>query len=170
MPVHPNDFSLISQKVDFLGVNYYFRTVRGAKGVVEKVPGSDYTDMGWEVHAQSLRDLLNRINNDYRLPTIYITENGCALPDLLTEAGHVHDNKRIKYIHDHLVELHLAMREDGVSVRGYFVWSLMDNFEWAFGTSKRFGLIYVDFATQKRYIKDSGYWYAKVIQRNEVHK
>jgi beta-glucosidase len=125
--------------------------------------------MGWEVHPQSLRNLLNKIHKDYRLPPVYVTENGCALPDQLTESGHVHDIKRIRFIHDHLVELRRAMR-DGVSVRGYFVWSLMDNFEWAFGTSKRFGLIYVDFATQKRMIKDSGYWYSRVVQRNEVHK
>ena len=169
VPVQPNDFALISQKIDFLGVNYYFRHLHGEAGRVEKVPGSDHTDMGWEVHPQSLRALLNKINEDYRLPPIYITENGCALQDHLTEQGHVHDIKRIKYVHDHLVELRRAMR-DGVAVRGYFVWSLMDNFEWSFGTSKRFGLIYVDYATQKRYIKDSGYWYAKVIQRNEVHK
>jgi beta-glucosidase len=169
VPVMPNDFALIGQKIDFLGINYYFRHLHNANGRVENIPGSEHTDMGWEIHAQSLRNLLNRINNDYRLPPIYITENGCALQDHLTESGHVHDHKRIKFIHDHLVELRRAMR-DGVHVRGYFVWSSMDNFEWAFGTSKRFGLVYVDFQTQKRYVKDSGYWFANVVQRNEVHK
>jgi beta-glucosidase len=169
VPVRPNDMSLISQTIDFVGVNYYFRTVRGASGKIAKISGSEYTDMGWEVHPQSLRHLLNKIHKDYRLPPVYVTENGCALPDQLTESGHVHDIKRIRFIHDHLVELRRAMR-DGVSVRGYFVWSLMDNFEWALGTSKRFGLVYVDFATQKRMIKDSGYWYSRVVQRNEVHK
>jgi beta-glucosidase len=169
VPAKPNDFAIISQKIDFLGVNYYFRNVRNAKGRVLKVPGSEYTDMGWEVHPQSLRILLLKMHNEYRLPPIFITENGCALQDQLTPEGHVHDTKRIKFVHDHLVELRTAMR-DGVAVKGYFVWSLTDNFEWAFGTSKRFGLIYVDFATLNRYIKDSGYWYGKVIQRNEVHK
>jgi beta-glucosidase len=169
VPILPNDLSLISQRIDFLGVNYYFRTLFNAQGKVEKIPGSEYTDMGWEVHAESLRSLLNRINREYRLPPIYITENGIALPDQLTSEGHVHDHKRIKFIHDHLVELRKAMR-DGVSVRGYFVWSLLDNFEWAHGTSKRFGLVYIDYENQKRYIKDSGYWYAAVSQRNEVHK
>ncbi|HEY9683345.1 MAG TPA: GH1 family beta-glucosidase [Oculatellaceae cyanobacterium] len=169
VPAQPNDFALIGQKIDFLGINYYFRHLHNENGRVEKVPGSEHTDMGWEVHAPSLRDLLNRINADYKLPPIYITENGCALQDHLTETEHVHDNKRIKFIHDHLVELRRAMR-DGVVVRGYFVWSLMDNFEWSFGTSKRFGLVYVDFKTQRRYVKDSGFWFAKVVQRNEVHK
>ncbi len=169
VPVKPNDFALISQSLDFLGVNYYFRNTRNAAGRVLRVPGSEYTDMGWEIHPQSLRTLLVKIHNDYRLPPIFIAENGCALPDQLTPEGHVHDTKRIKFIHDHLVELRNAMR-DGVVVKGYFVWSLTDNFEWAFGTSKRFGLVYVDFQNLKRYIKDSGYWYAKVIQRNEVHR
>jgi beta-glucosidase len=169
VPAKPNDFAIISQKIDFLGVNYYFRNIRNAKGRVLKMPGSDYTDMGWEVHPESLRTLLVKMHNEYRLPPVFITENGCALQDQLSPEGHVHDTKRIKYIHDHLVELRNAMRE-GVAVKGYFVWSLTDNFEWAFGTSKRFGLIYVDFPTLNRYIKDSGYWYAKVVQRNEVHK
>jgi beta-glucosidase len=169
VPAKPNDLALISQAIDFLGVNYYFRNIRNTKGRVLTMAGSEYTDMGWEIHPQSLRSLLVKMHNEYRLPPIFIAENGCALQDQLTPEGHVHDTKRIKYIHDHLVELRNAMR-DGVAVKGYFVWSLTDNFEWAFGTSKRFGLIYVDFPTLSRYIKDSGYWYAKVIQRNEVHK
>ena len=80
----------------------------------------------------------------------------------------MHDPRRIKYLHDHLVELRKSMRQ-GVNVRGYFVWSFLDNFEWAHGFSKRFGLVHVDYSTQKRIVKDSAYWYAKVISRNEVH-
>ncbi len=94
--------------------------------------------------------------------------NGAAFHDNLTE-DHVHDTKRIKYLHDHLVELRKAMLA-GVKVRGYFVWSLLDNFEWSYGFSKRFGLIYVDFETQLRYLKDSAYWYEKVIRHNAVHR
>jgi beta-glucosidase len=169
IPVLPNDLALIGQSIDFLGLNYYTRTVLGSKGFVNKVPGSEYTDMGWEVHPPALYRLLMKLNKDYNLPPIFITENGCAVPDLLTPEGHVHDERRIKYMHDHLIAIRRAML-DGVHVRGYFAWSLLDNFEWQHGFSKRFGLIYVDFETQKRYIKDSGYWYAKVIQHNEVHK
>ncbi len=166
--VKPNDFALISQKLDYLGVNYYTRTVFGAQGEVKKVPGSEYTEMGWEVAPEALGRMLVRMHHDYRLPPIYIAENGCALDDQVVD-DHVHDTRRIKYIHDHLVELRKTMRL-GVNIRGYFVWSLMDNFEWAHGFSKRFGLIYIDYPTQKRIIKDSAYWYSKVISRNEVHR
>jgi beta-glucosidase len=166
--VKPNDFALISQKLDYLGVNYYTRTVIGPQGEVKKVPGSEYTEMGWEVAPEALGRMLVRMHNDYRLPPIYITENGCALDDQVV-GDHVHDTKRIKYLHDHLAELRKTMRL-GVNIRGYFVWSLLDNFEWAHGFSKRFGLIYVDYPTQKRILKDSAYWYSKVIMHNEVHR
>lgn len=166
--VKPNDFALIAQALDFLGVNYYTRTVISAGGEEKKVPGSEYTEMGWEVAPEGLGRLLVKINNEYRLPPIYITENGAALDDQVV-GEHVHDTRRIKFIHDHLVELRKAMRL-GVNVRGYFVWSLLDNFEWAHGYSKRFGMIHVDYETQKRILKDSAYWYSKVISRNEVHR
>ena len=169
LPVQPNDLALISQNIDFLGVNYYTRSLLSSKGFIGKVPGSEYTEMGWEVHAPALYRLLIKLNADYNLPPIFITENGCALPDELTAEGNVHDTRRIKYMHDHLVAIRKAMLE-GVHVRGYFSWSLLDNFEWQHGFSKRFGMVYVDFETQKRHIKDSGHWYAKVIQHNEVHK
>lgn len=166
--VKPNDFALISQKLDYLGVNYYTRTVIGPQGEMKKVPGSEYTEMGWEVAPQAFGRMLLRMNEEYRLPPIYITENGCALDDQVV-GEHVHDPRRIKYIHDHLAELRKSMRL-GVNIKGYFVWSLLDNFEWAHGYSKRFGLIYVDYPTQKRILKDSAYWYSKVITHNEVHK
>ncbi|HEY9734309.1 MAG TPA: GH1 family beta-glucosidase [Drouetiella sp.] len=166
--VKPNDFALISQKLDYLGVNYYTRTTIGPQGEMKKVPGSEYTEMGWEVAPEALGRMLVRMNNEYRLPPIYITENGCALDDHVV-GEHVHDTRRIKYIHDHLVELRKSMRL-GVNIRGYFVWSLLDNFEWAHGYSKRFGMIYVDYPTQKRILKDSAYWYSKVITHNEVHR
>ncbi|MBS1956636.1 MAG: beta-glucosidase [Cyanobacteria bacterium SZAS-4] len=166
--VQPNDFALISQKLDYLGVNYYTRTVIGPQGEMKKVPGSEYTEMGWEVAPEALGRMLVKMNSDYRLPPIYITENGCALDDQVV-GEHVHDTRRIKYVHDHLAELRKTMRL-GVNIRGYFVWSLLDNFEWAHGYSKRFGMIYVDYPTQKRILKDSAYWYSKVITHNEVHR
>jgi beta-glucosidase len=124
--------------------------------------------MGWEICPEGFGRLLVWMHDNYRMPTIYITESGAAFDDHVVD-GHVHDTRRIKYHHDYLVELRRAMRV-GVNVRGYFAWSLMDNFEWALGTSKRFGLIHVDYKTQERVLKDSAHWYAKVISRNEVHR
>jgi len=165
--VKPGDMALIAQKLDFVGINYYTRQVYSSKGHVHPVPGSDYSEMGWEVHPPALGRLLVRLNHQYHLPPIYITENGVALDDKLTD-GHVHDIKRIKYLHDHLVEIRQAMKL-GVNVRGYFLWSLMDNLEWAFGYDKRFGIVYVD-EDCKRIVKDSGFWYEKVVRSNEVHR
>lgn len=165
--VKAGDMGLIAQKLDFLGINYYSRGLYNANGRVEKVPGSEYTDMGWEVCAPALRRLLNKINNEYPLPPIYITENGAAFPDALSPDGKIHDERRIDYLKNHFIQTRLAM-QDGVDVRGYMVWSLLDNFEWAHGFSKRFGLIYVDYATQQRTLKDSGEWYARVIAENAV--
>jgi beta-glucosidase len=163
--INAGDMALIGQNLDFLGVNFYFRSVMSVDGKVEKIDGADYTDMGWEIHAPALRHLLLRISKDYRLPPIYITENGAAFPDRLEADGTVHDQKRWSYVRDHLLEAHSAIHE-GVDLRGYFLWSLMDNFEWAFGKSKRFGIVYTDYETLKRYPKDSAAWYARVIQRN----
>ena len=165
--IKPGDMALISQKLDFLGINSYSRTVIGAQGVISPVRGSEYTDMGWEACAPAFRRLLNRINNDYDLPPIYITENGAAFPDVLSADGKIHDERRLDYLRQHITQVRLAM-QDGVDVRGYFVWSLTDNFEWALGNTKRFGLIRVDYDTFKRTIKDSGEWYARVIAANQV--
>ena len=164
--VEAGDMALISQQLDYLGVNFYFRfVVSQTDGRIIEIPGAEYTDMGWEVNASAFHQLLTQINSNYRLPPIYITENGAAYKDQLTEHGTVHDKERILYLDKHLTELHRAI-QDGVDVRGYFVWSLMDNFEWAFGFSKRFGIVHVDYETQKRTCKDSGHWYSRVIQRN----
>jgi beta-glucosidase len=165
--IHPGDMALISQKLDFLGINCYSRIVMNAQGMVGNIPGSEYTDMGWEVHAPTFRRVLNRINKDYCLPPIYITENGAAFPDVVGENGRVHDDRRIDYLRQHIEQLRLAML-DGVDVRGYFVWSLLDNFEWGWGFSKRFGVIRVDYETLKRTVKDSGDWYAQLISNNKI--
>lgn len=161
------DMALIAQQLDFLGVNYYSRSLVGAQGRLEPVPGSEYTDMGWEICAPALRRLLNRIHRDYRLPPVYITESGAAFPDVLAPDGSVHDDPRREYLKQHFIQTRLAML-DGVDVRGYFVWSLTDNFEWGHGFSKRFGLIRIDYETQARILKDSGKWYAQVIASNRV--
>ncbi len=137
--VQPGDMALIAQKLDFLGVNYYSRNLVSAQGSIHPVPGSEYTEMGWEVCAPALRRLLNKINNEYRLPPIYITENGAAFKDEVSPDGKVHDARRLDYLKNHFIQTRLAM-QDGVDVRGYFVWSLMDNFEWGHGYTKRFGL------------------------------
>jgi beta-glucosidase len=127
--------------------------------------GPEYTEMGWEVYPQGLYELLTRVHRDYGPLPLYITENGAAFPDQLEKDGTVNDARRINYLETYLHETWKAVQE-GVPLKGYYVWTLMDNFEWAFGFSKRFGLIYVDYPTQKRYLKNSAHWYKKVISRN----
>ena len=165
--IKDGDMALVSQKLDYVGLNFYSRNLVSAAGNIDPVPGSEYTDMGWEVCAPALRRLLNKINNEYDLPPIYITENGAAFPDIVSPGGKVHDERRLEYLKNHFIQTRLAM-QDGVDVRGYFVWSLLDNFEWAHGYTKRFGLIRVEYDTQERIIKDSGEWYAGVIRENTV--
>jgi beta-glucosidase len=167
LDIKSGDMALIAQALDFVGFNFYSRNVHSGNTVVERVAGSEYTEMGWEVCAPALRRMLNRLNQNYKLPPIYITENGVAFKDVVDADGKVHDPRRIEYLKNHFIQTRLAML-DGVDVRGYMVWSLMDNFEWAHGFSKRFGLTYVDYETQKRIVKDSGDWYAKVIRENIV--
>ncbi|HNN62106.1 MAG TPA: family 1 glycosylhydrolase, partial [Candidatus Obscuribacter sp.] len=122
----------------------------------------------WEVHPQALRRLLNRIRKDYpEVPPLYVTENGAAYEDLVTQAGRINDTKRLEYLRRHIEQVALAI-EDGVDVRGYFAWSLLDNFEWAEGYDRRFGIVHVDFATQERRIKDSGLWYAETARSNKI--
>ncbi len=167
--VHPGDMALIAQKLDFMGVNSYSRAVLSAKGYRERVPGSEYTEMGWEVCPPAFYRLLTRLHKDYSLPPIYITENGAAFPDVVSPDGKIHDERRINYLRQYIGQLRRAMQE-GVDVRGYFVWSLMDNFEWAHGFSKRFGLVRVDYDTLTRTVKDSGEWYARLIAENRLEE
>lgn len=165
--IQAGDMALIAQRLDFLGVNFYSRNLYNAQGHIDPVEGSEYTEMGWEVCAPALRRLLNKINREYKLPPIYITENGAAFKDEVGADGKVHDERRLDYLKNHFIQTRLAM-QDGVDVRGYMVWSLMDNFEWAHGYTKRFGIVRVDYETQKRIVKDSGEWYAEVIRKNAV--
>ncbi|MFO1393149.1 MAG: GH1 family beta-glucosidase [Steroidobacteraceae bacterium] len=157
-PVRDGDMQIIRQPLDFLGINYYTRNISGTGAPLEpKHPDREVTAMGWEVFPQGLTELLRRLNADYPLPPLYITENGAAYPDRLAD-GRVADVDRIRYLHSHIAALADAL-DAGVDVRGYFVWSLLDNFEWADGYSKRFGIVYVDYETQRRIPKDSAFWY-----------
>ena len=159
--VREGDLKTMAAPLDFLGVNYYSRGVVGAAG--SEVPeGAPVTDMGWEVYPQGLTDLLVRLKRDYDLPPIMITENGAAYPDV-PDGDAVRDTERVNYFRTHLSALHAAV-EQGVNVTGYFAWSLMDNFEWACGYTKRFGLVYVDYATQTRVLKDSAHWYRQFLK------
>ncbi|HVB20629.1 MAG TPA: GH1 family beta-glucosidase [Ktedonobacteraceae bacterium] len=169
--IEAEDNAIIARPVDFLGLNYYYRTILHQKpdGSSEQIQpaGAEYTTMGWEVYPQGLHTLLSRLHNEYRVPAIYITENGTAFPDTLGPDGQVHDPRRLNYLREHFLQAQQAISE-GVPLHGYFVWSLMDNFEWAAGYSQRFGIVYVDYPTQRRIIKDSGHWYSKVIAENAV--
>jgi beta-glucosidase len=171
IPVQPGDMAAIAVPVDFLGINYYLRHVRqavpGVLGGRDINPPGLYTTMGWEVYPPGLYDLLTRLNREYRLPKVFITENGASGEEGPDEKGEVHDPLRLDYLREHLVQAHRAI-EAGVPLAGYFAWSLLDNFEWAWGYTRRFGLTYVDFQTQQRIIKDSGYWYAQVARQNGV--
>ena len=157
-----NDFNDIRQPLDFLGVNYYFRAFVSTETPPRLPEGKlGFTDMGWEIYPQGLTELLVGLHREYQLPPVYITENGMAVADQIRD-GKVDDQPRIDYVCMHLDALAAAMAQ-GVDVRGYFYWSLMDNFEWNSGYEKRFGLLYVDYATQQRTFKHSAHWYRNFI-------
>ena len=166
-PIQDGDLALISTPIDFLGVNYYRREVvagseNGDGPTIVHQPDSVYTDMGWEVSPQGLFDLLVRLRDDYGAPAIYVTENGAAFSDVRIHDGSVKDPERQAYLEEHIGVIDQALAV-GVPVAGYFVWSLLDNFEWAHGYSRRFGVIYVDYPTLERIPKSSFYWYRDFI-------
>lgn len=172
--IKEGDLETISVPIDFLGVNYYTRNIikynENSMLKAENVPGpGKRTEMGWEISPESLHDILKRLDREYTKLPIYITENGAACKDEVTEDGRVHDYERIEYIKEHL-KAAAKFIEEGGNLKGYFVWSLMDNFEWAHGYSKRFGIVYVDYKTQKRILKDSALWYKGVIQRSVIEE
>jgi beta-glucosidase len=175
MPQVPaDDLAHAALPIDFLGVNYYFpRIVRSAPhGFAALSPeelaaaGYELTAMGWPVVPDAFTELLTRLHRDYAPKAIYVTENGAAFDDQVV-GGQVHDPRRIAYLHGHLGAVRQAIA-DGAPIGGYFLWSLMDNFEWAYGYSKRFGIVYIDYATQARIPKDSAAWYRRVIAANAV--
>jgi beta-glucosidase len=163
--VRDGDLEAISAPLDFLGVNNYFRFVvsAGANGPrMQRDSDAQHTDMGWEVYPDGLNRLLVRVARDYSPPAIYVTENGAAFGDVRVHDGHVHDPERTEYIEAYIAAVSDAIA-DGAPVKGYFVWSLLDNFEWAYGYSKRFGIVYIDYPTLERVPKDSFYWYRDFI-------
>ena len=173
-----DDLPTIASSIDVLGVNYYHgHTVRhgepqsgptqwpGANHVDFLEPSGPTTAMNWPIQAQGLVELLQRLDRDYpRLP-LYITENGAAFHDYVRPDGSVNDPDRVRFLDEHVGAVNEAIAH-GVEVRGYFVWSLLDNFEWTWGYSKRFGIVHVDFPTQKRTMKASAYWYRDFIKRH----
>lgn len=181
--VQPGDLDHIAQPVDWIGINYYFNILlRGARpddehrelrqyptvtGTADAEMRSVHTDMGWPITPEGFTELLVRLDREYpNLPPVYITENGCAFDDHVVD-GRVADPRRIEYLDLHLRAVKDAI-DEGVDVRGYYQWSLMDNFEWALGYDKRFGLIHVDFDTLERTWRDSAFWYRDVIAANAV--
>ncbi len=163
----------IATPTDFLGVNNYTRAIVTAptQGFmpqeVRPDHAADYTEMGWEVYPDGLFDLLNRLHFEYQVPKLYITENGASYGEEPDAQGVIHDRRRIAYLRDYLAVCQRAIIQ-GVPLAGYFQWSLMDNFEWAKGYTQRFGMVWVDFATQQRIPKASAHWYASVIAANVV--
>jgi beta-galactosidase len=162
--VRDGDLEAIAAPIDFLGVNNYFRTVVAAGGDRPRLlrPEAQYTDMDWEVYPDGLYRLLVRVTEDYSPPALYVTENGAAFGDVRGHDGKVHDPERTAYVEAYLDAVARAAAE-GAPVKGYFVWSLLDNFEWDSGYSKRFGIVYVDYPTLERVPKDSFYWYRDFI-------
>jgi beta-glucosidase len=166
-PIRDGDLGAISAPLDFVGINNYSRALiranpdGGAPLEVRSSTGT-LTDMGWEVYPDGLAEVLTRLHEEYAVPSLYVTENGAAFADVRTHDGFVHDSERCDYLGAYIESVRRAVAH-GVPVRGYFVWSLLDNFEWALGYSKRFGLVYVDYPTLERVPKDSFYWYRDLI-------
>jgi len=177
--IRNGDMELISSnRASILGVNYYTRTIVSSNLISDSFtgrilkfrecrPGGPVTEMGWEIYPQAFYDFLERVRTTYGNPETYITENGAAFPDKNIIDGMIDDADRIEYLKQHISTAYKAMR-DGLDLRGYFVWSLMDNFEWAHGYSKLFGITHVDYGTQKRTFKKSALWYRELIRTNTL--
>jgi beta-glucosidase len=169
--IKEGDFDIIGEKCNFLGVNFYTRSLIEFDSMTLTLSGNAYssyekTEMGWDIAPDEFIDLIKMIRDNYTDLPIYITENGSAWPDTL-EDGCIHDEKRIDYLVRHL-EAVAKMNEMGMNIAGYYCWSLLDNFEWGYGYSKRFGIVYVDFETKQRIKKDSYYKYRKIIKERTI--
>jgi len=165
--IEPDDLTAIATPMDFLGLNYYTRAVVSASGSFDvKTSGKVLTEMGWEVHPEGLTELPLRMHHDRTLPALYLKENGAAFSDEPVD-GRVHDVARTDYIARHIAAVADAMKL-GVPMAGYMVWSLLDNFEWASGYDKRFGIVHVDYATQRRTPKDSALWHRDFLQHQKA--
>ena len=174
LPVRQGDMEMIATPLDFLGLNYYFRQKIAADPTVatlgfRQVPveGATTTALDWEVHPAGLEEMLLRLTKDYDAPALYVTENGSAWTDEADANGYVADHERTVYLLDHVDAVAEAVAK-GAPVRGYFAWTLLDNFEWAYGYRPRFGLAYVDYVTQRRVLKLSGETYRDLIDRNRA--
>ncbi len=172
--IQDGDLASMKRDMDFLGINYYSRAIlRGAEDAEGQLPRqlivdpTDITDMNWEVAPHGLTDLLVRLQNDYQPKALYITENGAAYDEAPDAQGRIHDERRVRYLKKHAQAM-LDALDQGVNLKGYFQWSLLDNFEWAFGYQKRFGMVWVDYETQTRRPKDSAFWYRDLIQKRII--
>jgi beta-glucosidase len=174
--VRPGDMELVRAPLDFLGINYYTRGLFSRPGHSASAPlgferasatQGPLTDNGWEVWPDGFYRLVMQITREYGKPVIEITENGCSYTDAPDANGAVPDGRKIDFYRGYLSALARAMK-DGANVRGFHAWSLLDNFEWEQGYTQRFGLVYVDFRSQKRTIKDSGRWYAKLAASGDL--
>ncbi len=171
--VRDGDLATIASPADFFGVNYYLRhRVRADPSDLERgatflPPMGRTTAMGIGIHPEGLEELLRRISSDYTALPLYVTENGAAFHDYVDPEGAINDDERVAFFDGHLRAVQRAIAA-GVDVRGYFAWSLLDNFEWAEGYAKRYGLVYVDFGTQVRIPKRSAHWYRRVIEGNRL--
>ena len=163
------DMGLISQPLDFIGVNYYTRSFAstGDPWSAEKT-GAAVTDMGWEIYPQGLTELLVRLAREWDTPKLMVTENGAAFADQLID-GRVDDHDRVAYVATHLAAIDDAVRQ-GVNLSAYFIWSLMDNFEWASGYGKRFGIVHVDYQSLSRTLKQSAHWYASLVEHQHARR
>ena len=169
--IQAGDLATISTPCDFFGINFYSRNLvefSAANDFLHKDAYSDYdkTGMGWDIAPSEFKDLIRRLRAEYTDLPIFITENGAAFDDQLVD-GKIHDQNRIDYVAQHLQAVS-DLNDEGMNIAGYYLWSLLDNFEWSFGYDKRFGIIYVDFDTQERIWKDSAHWYANVIQTHKA--
>jgi beta-glucosidase len=174
LPVMAGDMETIATPLDFLGVNYYFRQKIAADPTIatlgfRQVPveGAVRTALGWEVYPAGLEEILLRLTKDYDPSALYVTENGSAWTDEPDANGYVADRERTAYLLEHVDAVAQAIAQ-GAPVRGYFAWSLLDNFEWAYGYRPRFGLAYVDYDTQSRVLKLSGQSYRALIDRSRA--
>jgi beta-glucosidase len=170
--VQNGDLDVIAIPIAFLGINYYTRAWVQAPedeadlpSIDSFTPGSERTEIGWEIYPEGLYRTLSRLHVEYQAPRLYITENGASISDGPDAEGRVRDTRRVSYLRDHFAAAQRAI-QNGVPLAGYFVWSLLDNFEWAQGYTQRFGLVWTDYGTQQRTPKDSALWYRDVITRN----
>ncbi len=171
--IQPGDMDTIAVPTDFLGINYYSREVvrsplpNNAPQQIFPAPKDDqrWTEMGWEIYPDGLLGLLARLYFNYQPLKVYVTENGASFSDTPDPKGRVPDSRRRDYLRAHFIAAHRAIQA-GVPLAGYFIWSLLDNFEWAYGYSQRFGIVWVDFETQQRLLKDSARWYRQIIAEN----